>query len=55
MARDLEVAWMVGDNFVADYQGPRNIGIPSILVRTYVEEADRYAENLWRVAELIEE
>ena len=55
MAPELEVVWMVGDNIVADYQGPRNIGIPSILVRNYVEEADLYAETLWRVAELIEE
>ena len=55
MAHGLEAVWMVGDNFVADYQGPRNIGIPSILVRNYVEEADLFAETLWHVAKIIEE
>ena len=55
LAQGPEVVWMVGDNFVADYLGPRNIGIPSILVRNYVEEADLYAETLWHVAKIIEE
>lgn len=54
MARNLEDVLMVGDNFVADYQGPRSIGIPSVLVRNYAEGAGVYAETLWRVVDLIE-
>ena len=55
MAHSPEAVWMVGDNFGPDYKGPRSVGIPSILVRNYVEEADLYAETLWHVANIIEE
>lgn len=54
MALELEAVWMVGDSLVADYRGPRKIGIPSILVRNEADEAGLYAENLWRAAELID-
>lgn len=53
-APELEAAWMVGDSLVADYRGPRNIGVPSILVRNEAEGACLHAETLWRAAELIE-
>ena len=52
--QELDSVWMVGDSFVADYQGPRSVGIPSILARRYSKEADLYAETLWRVVELME-
>jgi putative hydrolase of the HAD superfamily len=54
VARGLETVWMVGDNLVADYEGSRKIGVPSILVRNKAEEATLYAENLWQAAELID-
>ena len=55
LTKGLEAVWMVGDNLVADYRGVRDVGIPSVLVRNYAEEAEIYAENLWDVAKILEE
>ena len=53
-AGELEAVWMVGDSLAADYLGPQNVGVPSVLVRNEAEEAGLYADTLWRAAELIE-
>ena len=53
-AISLEAVWMVGDNFVADYEGPRLSGVPSILVRNNVKGAALNAHDLWEVAAIIE-
>jgi putative hydrolase of the HAD superfamily len=43
---DLDVAWMVGDNFQADVEGALNAGIPAILVRRFHPGAQYFAETL---------
>ena len=48
-----ETVWMVGDSLVADYQGARKNGIPSILVRNHAEGVEFFAENLWDAATIL--
>lgn len=52
--REANRIWMVGDSFVADYEGARNVGIPSILVRKPDDRADLYAERLDEATTIIE-
>lgn len=49
------VAWMVGDNVVADVLGAETIGIPAVLVRRPDPRAARYADSLAGVAQFLEE
>jgi FMN phosphatase YigB (HAD superfamily) len=50
-ARD---GWMIGDNWIADVQGARAVGMRSMLVRKDHPEADLRFETLYGVAELLE-
>ena len=47
--------WMVGDNPVADVEGPEAAGIPAILVRNPEGQAARKAADLWAAARIIEQ
>jgi len=49
------VAWMIGDNVVADVLGAEAVGIPAVLVRRPDPQAARYADSLTGVAEFLEE
>jgi putative hydrolase of the HAD superfamily len=40
------VAWMIGDNVVADVLGAEAVGIPAVLVRRPDPGAARYADSL---------
>lgn len=47
------IAWMVGDNPVADVQGAEAAGIPAILVRQQSDHASRQSPNLTGVVDII--
>jgi len=46
--------WMIGDNYIADYQGARTAGIKSILVRKSVDEkVELYSDDLKGALDII--
>lgn len=51
---DAEAVWMIGDNAEADVAGAEAAGIPAILVRRYVEGAERYGEDPRDVPDIVE-
>lgn len=50
---ELEEAWMVGDNPVADVAGAEAVGLPAILVRTQAAQVRYCARGLWEAAQII--
>lgn len=50
---ELEQAWMVGDNPVADVAGAEAVGLRAILVRTQTGRARRRARGLLEAAQMI--
>jgi len=49
----LEQVWMIGDNFQADVLGAQALGVPGILVRKAHPQAERFAEDLSKVMNLL--
>ena len=49
------VAWMIGDNVVADVLGAEAVGLPAVLVRRPDARAARYAETLAGVERFVSE
>ena len=45
--------WMIGDNYHADVQGARAVGIPAILVRRFHPDAAYFAETLREVPAIV--
>jgi len=46
---DVETAWMIGENVVADVQGAEAVGLPAILVRRHHPQARYWCEMLHEV------
>jgi putative hydrolase of the HAD superfamily len=49
------VAWMIGDNVVADVLGAEAVGLPAVLIRRPDARAARYAETLAGVERFVSE
>ena len=52
-ASKYEAVWMIGDSFTCDYEGPRKVGIPSVLVRKPESGATPFAEILLDVIPIL--
>lgn len=50
---DRDGAWMVGDDFLADYEGARRSGLKAVLVRRSHPSADRCCATLARLPDFI--
>lgn len=50
---DVETAWMIGDNVVADVQGAEAVGLPAILVRRHHSQARYFCESLLGIADVV--
>ena len=49
----LEQVWMIGDNYQADVLGAWALGVPGILARHAHPQAERFAEDLYKVMSLL--
>jgi len=44
---------MIGDNYVSDYQGAENAGIPAILIRKPHPGVKRFCKDLYGIVEYL--